>query len=263
MPLLISKMHEVLPKLASPMLLNVPDSVVNNACNVDIFDGFGNAGMAQSPAMRDSFDKYSSPESSGSQNGAPSTTTNNNNDMHSPFVSSPMSSASDFSHGIPNNTFNAMSDVMMSQMTQPPVSQTLQIPTTNPPPTPHSQHAPHTPITSMPNLNQHMQNNLHTPLQQTANLAINHQNQAYGQGFPQNIPFSMNGLGQDMNANNMMQRQPPTRSNSFAVGPNPQLRTIGDFQALQRANSDMATLGSLGMGNQMQMGTELDFSGLS
>ncbi|PSR87108.1 hypothetical protein BD289DRAFT_367533, partial [Coniella lustricola] len=90
MPLLLSKMHEVLPKIINPMLLNVPDSVVNNACNVDIFDGFGNAGMAQPPAMHDSFEnKYSSPESSGSQNGAPS-----NNDMHSPFVSSPMSSSS-------------------------------------------------------------------------------------------------------------------------------------------------------------------------
>lgn len=43
LPLLLSKVHEVLPRLANPMLQTVPD---NAACaNIDIFDGFGNAGM--------------------------------------------------------------------------------------------------------------------------------------------------------------------------------------------------------------------------
>jgi hypothetical protein len=46
LPLLLSKAHDVLPRLVNPMLQNAPD----NACNIDIFDGFGNAGMAQ-PAM--------------------------------------------------------------------------------------------------------------------------------------------------------------------------------------------------------------------
>jgi hypothetical protein len=43
LPLLLSKVHEVLPTLANPMLQNVPDTPANNMCQpeVDIFDGFG------------------------------------------------------------------------------------------------------------------------------------------------------------------------------------------------------------------------------
>lgn len=47
LPLLLSKVHEVLPRLASPMLQTVPE--LSQSCgmnpNIDIFDGFGNAGM--------------------------------------------------------------------------------------------------------------------------------------------------------------------------------------------------------------------------
>ena len=46
-PLLLTKVHDVLPRLANPMLQNAPES----ACNIDIFDGFGNAGMAQPPCL--------------------------------------------------------------------------------------------------------------------------------------------------------------------------------------------------------------------
>ncbi|KAH8652204.1 hypothetical protein BX600DRAFT_386501, partial [Xylariales sp. PMI_506] len=45
LPLLLSKVHDTLPRLANPMLQRVPE----NICNIDIFDGFGNAGMAQPP----------------------------------------------------------------------------------------------------------------------------------------------------------------------------------------------------------------------
>jgi hypothetical protein len=53
LPLLLSKVHDVLPRLVNPMLQTVPDppassSNNNNICipaDVDIFDGFGNAGM--------------------------------------------------------------------------------------------------------------------------------------------------------------------------------------------------------------------------
>ncbi|KAH8815955.1 hypothetical protein F5884DRAFT_203560 [Xylogone sp. PMI_703] len=52
LPLLLQKVHDVLPRLANPMLQTVPD---NSACaNIDIFDGFGNAGMgvpAQLPSQ--------------------------------------------------------------------------------------------------------------------------------------------------------------------------------------------------------------------
>lgn len=43
LPLLLSKVHDVLPSLVNPMLQTVPDTPM--CSDVDIFDGFGNAGM--------------------------------------------------------------------------------------------------------------------------------------------------------------------------------------------------------------------------
>ncbi|KAG9239272.1 fungal-specific transcription factor domain-containing protein [Amylocarpus encephaloides] len=48
MQLLLAKVNDVLPRLVNPMLQTVPDTSANvsNLCaDVDIFDGFGNAGM--------------------------------------------------------------------------------------------------------------------------------------------------------------------------------------------------------------------------
>ena len=45
LPLLLSKVHDVLPRLVNPMLQTVPDPPANAMCDVDIFDGFGNAGI--------------------------------------------------------------------------------------------------------------------------------------------------------------------------------------------------------------------------
>lgn len=44
LPLLLSKIHDVLPRLVNPMLQTVPDPPANVMCD-DIFDGFGNAGI--------------------------------------------------------------------------------------------------------------------------------------------------------------------------------------------------------------------------
>lgn len=41
LPLLLSKVHDVLPTLANPMLQTVPDTPQNMCAEVDIFDGFG------------------------------------------------------------------------------------------------------------------------------------------------------------------------------------------------------------------------------
>ncbi|TQV91557.1 C6 zinc finger protein [Cordyceps javanica] len=48
LPLLMSRLSDVLPRAVSPVLQNAPENV--NMAAVDIFDGFGNAGMAQPPA---------------------------------------------------------------------------------------------------------------------------------------------------------------------------------------------------------------------
>lgn len=288
MPLLLSKAHEVLPKVISPMLQNVPDSVAMNACNVDIFDGFGNGGMAQPPVMMDTYEKkYTPPDSNSSQGGdyvdsfgnggmaQPPATMNtyekkytppdckssqgggstSGNDMHSPFVSSPMSPAGELPSGLPNNVYNPISRVMMNQMGQPAAIQQVSAP--NPPHTPHH-HQPQTPMSPLPTLNPHMQNGLHTPIEQPPNLAQN-----FGQPFNQGLAY-MNGMGQSMNMNgsNIMSRQVPNRASSFAMSPNPQLRVIGDFQALQRANSDISTMGSLGMNNSLQVAPVMDYGGM-
>lgn len=78
--------------------------------------------------------------------------------------------------------------------------------------------------------------------------------------------------GSAMNANNLIARQVPQRANSFAMQQNPQIRTIGDFHALQRTNSDLNPMSPLGvpnMGSNLTpnmgpgIGTEMDFNTLS
>lgn len=250
MPLLLSKAHEVLPKVISPMLQNVPDSVAMNTCSVDIFDGFGNGGMAHPPAMMDTYEKkYTPPDSGSSQGGS-----TNGNDMHSPFVSSPMSPAGDLPSGLSNNSYNPISEVMMNQMGQ--ATAVSHPPTSDSPQTPHLRQPP-TPLSPMPTLSAHMQNGLHTPIEQPPTLAQN-----FGQPFNQGLPF-MNGMGQNMNLNgaSVMPRQVPNRASSFAMSPNPQLQAMGDFQSLQRANSDFSAMGSLDMRHGLPTGAQMDFSG--
>ncbi|CAN8096032.1 unnamed protein product [Discula destructiva] len=253
MPLLLSKAHEVLPKVISPMLLNVPDSVAMNTCNVDIFDGFGNGGMAQPPVMMDTYEKKYTPPDSSSSQGCGSTS---GNDMHSPFVSSPMSPVGDVPSGLPNSSYTPISEVLMNQMAQPTAMS--QVPNSNPPPTPHQQQQqqPQTPLSPLPILNAHMQNGIHAPIEQPSNLAQN-----FGQTFGQGLSF-MNGMEDNMNMNggDIMPRQPPNGASSYAMSPNPQIRTIGDFQSLPSANSGISTLGSLGMNHGLPVGSEMDFS---
>lgn len=45
LPLLLAKVNEVLPRLVNPMLQTVPDTPAGMCPDVDIFDGFGNAGI--------------------------------------------------------------------------------------------------------------------------------------------------------------------------------------------------------------------------
>jgi hypothetical protein len=59
LPLLLSKVHDVLPRLASPMLQTVPDTPESKYGldpNLDIFDGFGNAGMGVASSLPVHFD---------------------------------------------------------------------------------------------------------------------------------------------------------------------------------------------------------------
>lgn len=227
LPLLLSKVHGALPKLASPMLQNAPE---NAACNnMDIFDGFGNAGMAQPPVYGGDYDgKYGiarlddMSSDSNSPNGAPSS-----NDMNSPFASSPGIMSPGGLENIPHSLqtdFTSMPDMVMSPISHAPPS-SLGIPRgMNRQQPQHSQHSPMSPFPT---------SNPHVP----------------------NIGQQMH-LNQGIGNNGMMARPTPQRANTFAM--RPQIHTVGDFQSLQRTPADI-NMGPLGMDS---MGPELGFNSL-
>lgn len=110
-PLMFTKVHEILPRLTTPILLFAPENACNNLANIDIFDGFGNAGMAQLP-VQDFDRKFASrmDESSGASA----------NGLNSPFITSPssvMSPTMEFpAHQGMQSDF--MSDMVMNPMSQ-------------------------------------------------------------------------------------------------------------------------------------------------
>ncbi|KAB5576019.1 hypothetical protein GE09DRAFT_612711 [Coniochaeta sp. 2T2.1] len=275
LPLLLSKVNHILPRLANTMLQNAPENA-SNACNMDIFDGFGNAGMAQ-PAMfqTEEYDnKFAIPRIEELSNNSGSPNGTSKNDMNSPFVSSPamMSPGGEMS-GLPD--FNSIPEMVMSPMGGSSGSQ-HNGGSFNGQPAQQHQHQPHM---QQQHPQQHQQHqsisgfqNLNSQLNLPQNMNIPQQGMQMGQGIP-NLGNGMNsGMNNNMNnglqspigpgmaANNMMGRQaPPQRANSFNMTQTPQIRTIGDFHALQRANSDMNVISPLGINN---MGQEMDFNTL-
>lgn len=259
LPLLMSKVAGALPKLASPMLQNAPETAP--PCNLDIFDGFGTSSICPPPVYSSSdfehkfavprFEEMSS--DSNSPNGAPSSS----NDMNSPFSSSPsiMSPGMELSHGLAD--FNSMPDMVMSPISHAPPASLGSTGGMNTQQTPHAQH---TPLSPFPNQNpqQQMQglnaNNMNPP--PNINLASQmHLTQGLGGGINTSMAQAVNSMAHAPPP----QQQQPQRANSFAMGL-PQIRTVGDFQALQRVSSDMNPMGSLGMS---PLGPDLDFNTLT
>ncbi|KAI1799982.1 fungal-specific transcription factor domain-containing protein [Daldinia bambusicola] len=260
LPLLLNKVHDVLPRLANPILQRAPE----NACmqNIDIFDGFGNAGMAQPPMMTEF---KTEPYTPGSMQhiqdiGTDSAHSSNGDDMKSPFpiVSSPpvMSPGVDYN----SNEFNSIPDIMspMGQSSQQSFHQ--QAPMN--PQQPHLQHQhqhQHHGLSHGMNQNHSMgtmQTDMHANLSHGLNPQANMSGMSQQQSLPQNAQFGM--------MNNMLHRQ-PQRANSFMMHtqhqhqPSQIPRTVGDFHALQRANSESVSMNSMGLGH---MNPEVDFSGL-
>ncbi|KAI1860477.1 hypothetical protein JX265_009876 [Neoarthrinium moseri] len=276
LPLLLSKVHDALPRLANPLLQRVPD----NICNIDIFDGFGNAGMAQPPVMTDfKTEQHFKPEpytpapvprvdeianDSGSSNGAPTAT-----DMNSPFAmaSSPavMSPAGvEYPHMA---EYNSIPDIMGS-MGQSQASSLGQAGHLNQQSMQHQQQQ-HTGyqqgLQQSHTMHNQIQNSMHSQVnqaigQQQGLTGLNQQQPAAG--HTQGYNHVNHGMAQNL-MNNILHRQPPQRSNSFILQQpqqqqTPQIpRTVGDFHALQRANSDNVGMSTLGMNS---MGSEMDFS---
>ncbi|KAI1101238.1 fungal-specific transcription factor domain-containing protein [Jackrogersella minutella] len=259
LPLLLNKVHEVLPRLTNPILPRAPE----NACmqNIDIFDGFGNGGMAQPPMMTDF---KTEPYTPGSMQhiqdiGTDSGHSNSGDDMKSPFpmVSSPaiMSPGGEY-HG---TDFNSIPDIMspMGQQPQHALGQQSSLA----PQQPHHQHQHH----GLASHSMNQSHNVGNPMQTDM-----HANLGHGLNQPTNIA----SIGQQANItqnpqfgmmNNMLHRQPPQRQNSFIMHqqhqhqPSQIPRTVGDFHALQRANSENVSMNTLGLGH---MNAEVDFSGL-
>jgi hypothetical protein len=239
LPLLLSKVHAALPKLASPMLQNAPE---NAACNsIDIFDGFGNAGMAQPPVYGggDFDNKFAMPRlddmssDSSSPNGAPSS-----NEMNSPFASSPgiMSPRLDIPHSL-QTEFTSMPEMVMSPISHAPPSS---LGTPGGMNTQQAQHAQHSPMSPFPTSNPHMHGLNGTTINPPPNIHLGQQMH----------------LNQGVGNNSMMSRGTPQRANTFAMLP--QIRTVGDFHSLQRTNTDV-NMGTMGMNS---MGPDLDFNTL-
>ncbi|CAK7223214.1 hypothetical protein SBRCBS47491_005132 [Sporothrix bragantina] len=299
-PLLLVKVHEVLPRLANPMLQSPPDTTFD----IDIFDGFGNAGMVpQQYLPLDNFKADGSTSAGG---------TSSLQDVHSPFVSSPpiMSPGMDFNHSMVSE-FNPIADIVMrpqpsvascittlsadgalhpnrQQQQSPPVPQQLhqhiQMPQHQ---QQHQQQLHHhqlsqqlpqqqqtSPQTSQHVLNQQFQqqqmlslgNNLSlaphidSGLNDSPTMTVSSQRSIDqsqnitsvlgGQSFGE----PMHGMNAHLDPNAALQVQ-QHRSSGFAMN-SQQIRTVGDFQALQRANSDINALGSISMNS---LGTELEF----
>lgn len=222
LPLLLSKVGDALPQLTNPMLQHAPENT--NLANIDIFDGFGNAGMAQPPPMHMGMEtdydrKFSVAEyekqfktepgvhNSSPGSGPPALTPVSSNETQSPFAtSSPaiLSPGVEFPHHV--NDFGSFADMGMNA---------AHAATMNP--------------------------------QQAQQLSL--PPRCLGsQQLP--VPMSHSTTPHPMGPNPIlasMARPPPSRANSYIQQQPPIPRTIGDFQSLQRAASDMANASSMDM----------------
>jgi hypothetical protein len=254
LPLLLSKVALALPKLASPMLQNAPETA-QPACNMDIFDGFGNAGMCQPPVYSsgDYDNKFAVPRfddmstDSNSPNGPPSSS----NDMASPFASSPsiMSPGMELPHGLQTD-FTSMPEMVMSPISHAPPSSLSTPGGMNHQP----QHSQHTPLSPFPTSNSQMHGLNAGNINPPSNISLASQMHLNHQGLG-----GINaGLSQAASNNNLMAKAPPPQRTSSTFGGMalPQIRTVGDFHALQRANTDMNPMA------MSPLGPDLDFNTL-
>jgi hypothetical protein len=253
LPLLLSKVIEILPRLITPMLQNAPENTP--MAGMDMFDGFGSAGMAQPAAqlpmsMDAEYDrkfpveeydkKYAveingSPDSGSHPHSSPpvSQAPHQPSDINTSFVSSPaiMSPGMEYPHNMNNFGCTPVSEMVMSPMSANPAHNESM----NPP-----QQLPHG-----HGLGQQQQLPQQPPQQQ--------QQQQHHSMSSQSMH---NNIGQNsLSVNSIVNMRPPQpRQGSFHMPSQPTMRTVGDFHGLQRANSELAGLNS--------MNNEIDFSAL-
>ncbi|KAI1362108.1 hypothetical protein F5Y08DRAFT_285247 [Xylaria arbuscula] len=261
LPLLLDKVHDVLPRLANPMLQRAPENVCLS--NIDIFDGFGNAGMAQPPILTDfKTEPYTSngvphlQDIPAMEQGSP----NAGSDLKSPYTMGRSPSAmTPNGEYAPNNEFNSMPEMLMSPMGQ----QQQSLGQTGPMSAqqPHQQHSLHGMVSQNVNQNHHLSNQMQVDMHSNLSNGLNQASSFVNMGQPQNQAFNQPNHGL---MNNMMHRTPPQRTNSFLIHqhqhqPGQIPRTVGDFHALQRANAENVAMNSMSL---RQMQPEMDFSNL-
>jgi hypothetical protein len=205
-PLLLSHVYDILPRLSNPMLQNAPE----NTCSVDIFDGFGNAGMAQpclpleeydnKYARMDDFKTESSPVGTGMAPGS---------DLSSPYSNPGTLMGQGLEYQQPLPTDFSISEVAMGQMMQGSAMGTQ-----------HGQHHQQAFMNGLQGMNPAM-------VGLDSVQGMHHQLMA-----AHTLPSSLGAMGQ----NPGMLRQQPQRSNSYTVPPQ-SIRTIADFHAIQSGNS--------------------------
>lgn len=229
--LLLAKVSDLIPRLTTPMLQNAPENP--DLANIDIFDGFGTAGIAQPPQQMqlpldgDYERKFSivedyngTPESSNSgSQGMPQ-----GSDMTSSFVGSPtntiMSPAMEYPPNMGGYACTPMSEMVINPMGNQPSAMV------------HGQHQIH---------------HQHNPQQQHQQQL----NRGYHMGMPQGNRMSSHPSISSM----APPRQIPQRQGSFQLTHPPQMRTVGDFQGLQGRGTETV----VGMGS---MNNEIDFGAL-
>ena len=245
MPLLFHMVSEALPRLVSPLLQSAPEAVAANLANIDLFDGFGNAGMAQPPPGQMGFaleeeqhqqqqqfpmsgaeyERKYTPESSGSggsRNGGSLQGHPTPPDMGTSFTTSPpmMSPGVEFQGGM--GDFAGFPDVMMGRMPM--------------------QAGP--PGMGQQQQQQQQQHHVHhgagqQQQQPAAGLGVSPQGMGpspgMGGGQGMMVPPGQKGMGgqvamHGMGGGGMAQLQ---RSGSFVTQG---VRTVGDFHAMQRVS---------------------------
>ncbi|KAH0493442.1 hypothetical protein TgHK011_000110 [Trichoderma gracile] len=232
LPLLMSKVSEILPRLVDPVLRDAPETVVPMA-NLDIFDGFGNAGMAQPPQMPlmdadfdrkysvEEYDKKFAMDMSGGldPHGNPSSApvARQPSEMAASFVSSPpmMSPTLEYPHGMNGYACTPMPGMVMSPMGNQP-HQHMGQPSPNHCPDPMGQ--------------QHM--NMVTPPNMASPQGMVSPNLA----SPPHMSAGQNmrpGMQSNLHLGNMVNmRQPPQRQGSFAMPGQPQQQHFHNMNAM-------------------------------
>ncbi|KAH6667874.1 hypothetical protein B0J14DRAFT_173818 [Halenospora varia] len=227
LPLLLSKVNDVLPRLVNPILQTVPDTPANMCADIDIFDGFGNAGMG----VASSFPGYNGDGTSGGFKTEPDT---DNGLANVPQASFPKRIEE------LNSPINGTSD--NTPFTSPPIIQSPMSPMEFPG---MGDYAGFQNIGS-PAIGNNMNFN------QMSNFGENRQIE-YKQEFDGNMTLGSQMGGQRFGSNGLIRRPPIRQGSGSSFGIQIPRSIPGQFNQLQRTNSNGEAV-DMGLDGSGEMG---------